>query len=404
MIWARESTRFLRRFRAQISRRGSGSVPPAGPGPRPPLTCAVTQSVHHGRVMARHAAVAMASSWRRDTPGADGRRYRRSRAHHRDRHRTCRQRRAGTGAHARARVHHLAGDEGQRARGLGLRRRAPRRRRPAPQRAQGRRHRRHPRPDGARARPLHPAHRRAGGPDRPADHRRHRPVHVQRAAPLLAGADPGQRARRQRPDGEPVRQGHHRGHRRHGDQGRRHQVRHRPPRRHARRRAGAAGVRPDPSPHRVPDHHAHVRRRSPRPRAAGDLQGGGRRPDPGRHRPQRRHRRPRLPRGADRQRLDPRHGPLRHRRDPADRRAGQGHRRAVRARLRRPHGAEPRRVVLPRLDPRRDPAVDDGRTGTTCTSARTSCRCCARPASPRPRSTPCSIDTPRRFLENRGAY
>ena len=129
------------------------------------------------------------------------------------------------------------------------------------------------------------------------------PVHVQRAAPLLAGAGAGQRARRQRPDGRPVRQGHHRGHRRHRHQGRRHQVRHRPPRRDARRRAGAAGVRPDPPGHR----HA----RSPptpyagdraRPRAAGDLQGGGRRPDPGRHRPQRRHQRPRLPRGADRQR------------------------------------------------------------------------------------------------------
>ena len=54
-----------------------------------------------------------------------------------------------------------------------------------------------------------------------------------------------------------------------------------------------------------------------RPRAAGDLPVRGRRPDPRRHRPQRRHRRLRLPRGADRQRQHPRHGPLRHRRLPA---------------------------------------------------------------------------------------
>ena len=198
-----------------------------------------------------------------------------------------------------------------------------RRRRPAAQRAQGGRHRCDPRPDRPRPRPLHPAHRRAGRPHRPADHRRHRPVHVQRAAPLLAGADPGQRARtaatrwstcssRTSPRASPA-------------------------------RAIKAGVikcatdRPGITPdvervlracaqthraHRVSDHHAHVRRRSPRPGAAGDLQGGGCRPDPRRHRPQRRHRRPRLPRGADRQRLDPRHGPLRHRRLPARRTSG----------------------------------------------------------------------------------
>ena len=72
---------------------------------------------------------------------------------------------------------------------------------------------------------------------------------------------PGQRARRQRPHGEPVRAGHHRGHRRHGHQGRRHQVRHRPPRHHPRRRARAAGVRADAPGHRRADHDPHRRRR-----------------------------------------------------------------------------------------------------------------------------------------------
>ena len=182
-------------------------------------------------------------------------------AHDRDRHGTRRQRRAGAGADARARVHHLPGDEGQRARGVGRRRDPPPGRRPPARRAQGRGHRRDPRPDGPRARALHPPHRRAGGAHRAEDHRRHRPVHVQRGAALLGGARPRQWSERHRPDGRAVREGHHRGHRRHRRQGRRDQVRHRSSRRHARRGAGAAGVRPDPPSHRRADHDAHVRRR-----------------------------------------------------------------------------------------------------------------------------------------------
>ena len=186
------------------------------------------------------------------------------RAHDRDRHRTRRQRRARPGAHARARVHHLAGDEGQRARGLGRRGRPAGRRGAPADGAQGERDRRHPRPDRARPRPVHPAHRHARRPDRPEDHRGDRAVHVQRAAPLLGPRG----CRAAGPNGsdpmvEPVRQGHHRGHRRHRHQGRGHQVRHRSSRHHARRRAGAAGVRPDPPGDRRADHDAHrTRRRS----------------------------------------------------------------------------------------------------------------------------------------------
>ena len=244
------------------------------------------------------------------------------------------------------------------------------------------------------------------GPDRSEDHRGHRPVHVQRAArttgaPRGPGSGPG--------GSDPMVnlfvQGHHRGHRRHGHQGRRDQVRHRPAGHHPGRRARPAGLRPDPPGHRCADHHPHrcgvargawSSRRSSSPKGV-DL-------TPRRHRPQRRHRGPRLPRGADRQRQHPRHGPLRHRRPAAHREAGAGHRRAVPARLRRPHGAEPRRVVLPRLDPRRDPAVGDGRTGTTSTSATTCIPALREAGVTDAQIDTMLVDTPRRFLENTGAY
>ena len=197
--------------------------------------------------------------------GPSARRIPSPRAHDRDRHRTCRQRRPRPRADARARVHHLAGDEAQRPRGLGRRGR-PHGRRGAPAAgAEGERHRRHPRPDGARPRPLHPADRHAGRADRPEDHRGDRALHVQRAAPLLGRPGAGQRPERQRPDGRPVRPGHHRGHRRDRHQGGGHQVRHRPAGHHPRRRARPAGVRPDPPGHRRADHDPH---RTPPPGGA----------------------------------------------------------------------------------------------------------------------------------------
>ena len=83
------------------------------------------------------------------------------------------------------------------------------------------------------------------------------------------------------------------------------------PGRHARRRAGAAGRRAGAPPDRRADLDAHPRRHPARARAAAHLRRGGRRPVPRRDRPLRRHHRHRLPRGAHRQRLLHRDGPVR---------------------------------------------------------------------------------------------
>ena len=100
---------------------------------------------------------------------------------------------------------------------------------------------------------------------------------------------PGTDPRRARADGGPLRARDPRGDRRDGGAGRHPQVRVRPPRHHARRRARAASRGAGAPGHRGADHHAHAdAARALGPRAAAHLQGGGRRPDPGRHRPQRR--------------------------------------------------------------------------------------------------------------------
>ena len=208
-------------------------------------------------------------------------------------------------------------------RGLGRRGRPGCRRRAPPERAEGVGHRHHRRPDRARPRPLHPAHRRAS----PSSIE----LNIVVATGLYTFNDVphyfGSRVPGTGPDGSDpmvdmfVRD-ITRGHRRHRRQGRHHQVRHRRP-----------GVTPGvervlracAKAHRatgVPiTTHTHAAL-PPRPRAAADLRRGGRRPVARRDRPLRRHRRPRLPRGDHRQRQHPRHGPLRHRRLPADRPTG----------------------------------------------------------------------------------
>ena len=119
------------------------------------------------------------------------------------------------------------------------------------------------------------------------------------------------------PDDRDVREGHHRGHRRHRGEGGDPQVRHRRRRPDPRRRAGPAGLCPGPPRDRGADHHPHRCGHVPGPGPAAGVRRGGRRPQPGRHRPLRRLHRPRLPRGADGQGLDDRHGPLRRRRPAA---------------------------------------------------------------------------------------
>ena len=93
------------------------------------------------------------------------------------------------------------------------------------------------------------------------------------------------------------------GHRRHGHQGRDPQVRHRRARRHSRCGAGAAGRRQGAPPHRRADLDSYARCDPTGARAAAHLRRRGRRSGQGGDRPFRRHHRPRLPRGAHRQRL-----------------------------------------------------------------------------------------------------
>ena len=111
---------------------------------------------------------------------------------------------------------------------------------------------------------------------------------------------PGHNARRTRDHDRHVRPRHRAGHRRHRDQGRDPQVRHRRTGSDARRRAGAAGRRAGAPPDRRADLHAHPRGHPARAGAAAHLRRRGRRPVPRGDRPLRRHHRSRLPRGADR--------------------------------------------------------------------------------------------------------
>ena len=185
-----------------------------------------------------------------------------------------------------------------------------------PQRAQVPRRGQHRRPDGDRARPLHPPHRADRRGHRHQHRRRHRPLHLQRRAAALLPARPGDAARRPGDHDRHVRRRHHRRHRRHRHQGGNPQVRHRRTGCHPWRRAGAAGGRAGAPPDRRADLDAHPRRHPAGAGAAADLRRRGRRPVPRRDRALRRHHRHRLSGRADRQRLLHRHGPLRARHLP----------------------------------------------------------------------------------------
>ena len=176
-----------------------------------------------------------------------------------------------------------------------------------------------------------------------------------------------------------------------GREGRDPQVRDRPSRCDAGGRGGAPRGGACAPRDRRADLDAHRARNTSRARAAEGVRVGGRRPVAGRDRPQRRHRRPRVPRGAARARLVPGNGPLRALRDPVVRGTGAHDRRALRAGLRRPDGAVARRRVLQRLAPARRRRVRPvallphlpGRAP----------RAAHRRASATPRSTPCSSTT-----------
>ena len=115
-------------------------------------------------------------------------------------------------------------------------------------RAQGARDRHAGRPDGGRAGPLHPAgggHRRAGAGDQ--RRRGDRRVHLQRGPDVLPLPGTGDRPRRARADGRPLRPRDPRGDRRDRRAGRHPEVRLRPPGHHARASSACCGPWPRPT-------------------------------------------------------------------------------------------------------------------------------------------------------------
>ena len=131
--------------------------------------------------------------------------------------------------------------------------------------------------------------------------RRHRLLHLRPGAVLLLLPGAGAVGRGghggARPDGGHVRRRHHRGHRRHGGQGRLPQVRHRPSG-HDRRRGPGHARRGPGAPHHGRTHHrAHPSGFPDRPGGEGaPVRRGGRRPHPGGVGPFRRQRRRRASR------------------------------------------------------------------------------------------------------------